>query len=135
MARGRVSKAAAEAQPLVPSMQRPAAPKHLSAAQRREWKAVVDRLPADWFTRENTPLLAQYCRHVDNANRIAKAIDALADMSSEDAERLLKMAEREGRAMSSLATRLRLTQQSRYNAQAASTAAKNSGTAERKPWE
>lgn len=135
MARGRTSAAAKEVQTLAPGARRPAAPSHLTADQRKEWRAIVDRLPADWFTRENYPLLAQYCRHVDNANRIATAIDGLTDMASEEAERLLKMAEREGRAMSSLATRLRLTQQSRYNAQAASTAAKNSGTAERKPWE
>jgi phage terminase small subunit len=135
MARGRASAAAKEVQKLAPGGKRPAAPSHLTADQRKEWRAIVDRLPAGWFTRENFPLLAQYCRHVDNANRIATAIDALADIGDAKAEALLKMAEREGRAMSSLATRLRLTQQSRYNAQAASTAAKNSGTAERKPWE
>lgn len=138
MARGRTSAAAKEVQPLAPCGQRPAPPTHLTAAQRREWKAVVDRLPADWFARENYPLLAQYVRHVDNANRLAKAIaktDLTTVAGAESFDKLTRMHEREGRAASSLATRMRLTQQSRYNAQSANTAAKNSGTAARKPWE
>ena len=138
MARGRTSAAAKEVHSLAPGAQRPAPPSHLTAAQRREWRAIVDRLPADWFTRENHALLAQYCRHVDNANRLAKAIaktDLATVAGAESFDKLTRMHEREGRAASSLATRMRLTQQSRYNAQSANTAAKNAGTAERKPWE
>jgi hypothetical protein len=44
-----------------------------------------------------------------------------------------KIHEREGRAIASLMTRLRLTPQAKYSARAAFTAAKN--TPMRKPWE
>lgn len=135
MPRGRASKAAQEVQSLVLPGQRLAAPRHLSTDQRSIWRAIVNRLPADWFTAENMPLLTAYCRHIDNGNRLAKAIAAITDLASDESDRLHKMAEREARAASSLATRMRLTQQSRYNALSANTAAKNSGTAERKPWE
>lgn len=98
---------------------RPIPPSELSLEQRNEWLAVVNRLPADWFPRETHAILAQYCRHVVAARRIAQLVDRLeADSESfnvEEYDRLLKMQEREGRALSSLATRMRLTQQSTYD--------------------
>ncbi|MBS7737929.1 MULTISPECIES: hypothetical protein [unclassified Chelatococcus] len=121
--------------------QRPRPPAGLTAKQKREWGAVVNRLPADWFTRETHALLVQYVRHVERADILAKAIDKFppADLETEDGveryDKLTKMAEREGRALSSLATRMRLTQQSRYNAKNANTGAEKAGTASTKPWE
>jgi hypothetical protein len=118
----------------------------LSHEQRREWLVVVNRLPAEWFQPETFPLLAQYCRHVVAARRVAELIAALEEEMSREPEdgeskvglmlgatqamdRLLKMQEREGRAMSSLATRMRLTQQSTYDPKAKKPIAK------RNPWE
>lgn len=124
-----------------PAAARPKPPADLTAAQKIEWKAVVDRMPADWFTRETHALLTQYVRHVSNAAKLAKALDAYTvemlttEPGVEGFDKLAKMHERESRAMSSHATRLRLTQQSRYNPSAANTAAKNGGKAARKPWE
>jgi hypothetical protein len=84
-----------------------------------EWLAVVNRLPADWFQPETFPMLAQYCRHVVSARRVAQLIDSIESdeerFTTEEYDRLLKMQEREGRAMSSLATRMRMTQQSTYD--------------------
>ena len=63
-------------------------------------------------------LLTQYCRHVVAARRIAQLIDEIKGGEDELAtkyDNLYKMQEREGRAMSSLATRMRLTQQSTYD--------------------
>src|SRR5512146_3041235 len=115
------------------TIQRPSPPDDLTEEQGEEWRAVVNRLPAEWFPRETHGMLAQYCRHVVAARRVAQMIDALeAGMADEgkapDADRLtiilsaantmdrlLKMQEREGRAISSLATRMRLSQQTTYD--------------------
>lgn len=102
----------------VSAVERPAPPLDLTDEQRTEWLAIVNRMPADWFPRETHAMLAQHCRHVVAARRIAQLIDqAEADAAFDlDAyDKLLKMQEREGRAMSSLATRMRLTQQTTYD--------------------
>jgi hypothetical protein len=39
----------------------------LTEDQAAEWRAVVDRLPNDWFPRETHGMLAQFCRHVCTA--------------------------------------------------------------------
>jgi hypothetical protein len=59
-------------------------------------------------------MLAQYCRHVVAARRIAQLVTAAEKarkMDIDDYDKLLKMQDREGRALSSLATRMRLTHQ------------------------
>ena len=113
--RGRTSAAALEVAGLasVESVQRPDAPYELTDEQSAEWWAVVNRLPADWFPRETHGLLAQYCRHVVAARRVAQLVAAeeAGDLDLDRYDQLLKMQEREGRALSSLATRLRITQQ------------------------
>ena len=97
------------------AIERPDAPYDLNDEQSEEWRAVVDRLPAEWFPRETWPILAQYCRHVVSARHIAKLIHDLerrdGGFEVDEYDKLLKMQEREGRALSSLATRMRLTQQ------------------------
>jgi hypothetical protein len=135
----------------IESVRRPEPPSDLTAEQQSEWRAVVNRLPADWFPRETLPLLAQYCRHVVSAGRIAQMIqhmdeglaamtvnathpasdegDDNAEFSLDAYDKLLKMQEREGRAMSSLATRMRLTQQSTFDKE------RKKGKAGKKPWQ
>lgn len=129
--RGRKSAAQLSVAQLVEIVPRPTAPDHLTDAQAEVWDRVVGRMPGDHFTDENLDLLAQYCRHVVEARRIADMVAGMAgdpDTSLEDYDRLLKMQEREGRAMSSLATRMRLTQQTRQDRR---TQAKTS----KRPWE
>lgn len=100
---------------------RPDAPYSLTDEQAAIWRTVVDDLPADWFRPHNHALLAQYCRHVATSDALAAMIaDCLKGTAPKTPkgrrqidvgglDRLLKMQEREGRAASSLATRLRLT--------------------------
>lgn len=134
--RGRQSAAALEitsAPGLLETVERPDAPYDLTDEQATEWWAVVNRLPADWFPRETHALLADYCRHVVKSRRIAQLV---ADAESRPAidvdtlDKLYKMADRESRAISSLATRMRISQQ------ATSTHRADKGTkGVRKPWE
>ena len=102
----------------ITATERPEPPKGLTDDQANEWRAVVNRMPAEWFPRETHALLAQYCRHVVSAQHVAEIIEKLwssDDFSLETFDQLLRMQEREGRALSSLATRMRITQQSRFS--------------------
>ncbi|WP_424967327.1 hypothetical protein [Dinoroseobacter sp. S375] len=118
----RKSGAEIEAKALAPARvereARPDAPYDLTDEESQEWWAVVDRMPADWFPRETHGLLAQYCRHVVSARRVAQLIaqaTAGEELDIGEYDQLLKMQEREGRALSSLATRMRITQQASYD--------------------
>ena len=103
----------------VETVRRPEPPAELRDEHADEWTAIVSRMPAGWFPRETHGLLVQYCRHVVAARRIAQLVAAMeADEEGFDLgayDKALKMQEREGRASSSLATRMRLTQQTTYD--------------------
>jgi len=121
-ARGKQSAAAlAVIQPSsITAIHRPDPPDELTSDQAFEWRAVVDRMPADWFPRETHPMLIQYCRHIVSARHIAQMIDNFLDDGSplqtvETYNKLLIMQSREGRDMSSLATRMRISQHAQYN--------------------
>lgn len=122
------------------AMQRPEPPEDLTSEHAEEWRAVVSRMPAGWFTRETHQVLATYCRHVVNARRLSVAIEAfdpawlVDDEGLKRYDKLLSMADREGKAITMTATRLRLTPQARYTAQAAATAANKAGSGD-KPWQ
>lgn len=93
---------------------RPEPDSTLTVEQASEWREIVNRLPADWFPRETWGLLAQYCRHVVSSRRVAALIsqcEAAEGLDLDAYDKLLKMQEREGRALSSLATRMRISQQ------------------------
>jgi hypothetical protein len=112
---------------------RPDSPYDLDDEESAEWWAVVDRMPADWFGRETHALLSQYCRHVVSARRIAQLIKAALKAEAFDVDaydQLLKLQEREGRALSSLATRMRITQQATYDK-----SKRKKPVFGRKPWE
>lgn len=123
-ARGRKSAASTEItiNNTVEVINRPNPPKDLTVEQSDEWNAVVDRMPADWFPRETHGLLTQYCRHVIAARRIAQLISKTEKAKAfdiDDYDKLLKMQEREGRAISSLATRMRISHQATVRAESA----------------
>ena len=117
----------------VETIERPDAPYDLTDEQSAEWWAVVNRMPADWFPRETHAMLADYCRHVVRSRRVSQLI---AEEEKGDAidvgalDKLYKMGERESRAISSLATRMRISQQATLTKRA------DKGTAGmKKPWD
>lgn len=122
------------------SVPRLPAPMHMSEAEQGVWLEVVSDQPADTFTATHAPLLELYCRHIVQARVLA---DELAnfdrawladDEGLKRYDRLLGMAERESRAASSLATRLRITRQAvEHPTTVGRGLAKN--TKSRKPWE
>ena len=95
-------------------------PGELTKEQAVEWMKVTTRMPADHFPAETHCYLVQLCRCIVEARRIAQLIDALVDgdeFSISQYDYLLKMQERESRNMSSLGTRMRLTQQTTQDRQ------------------
>jgi uncharacterized protein (DUF1697 family) len=129
--RGKQSALEASVVPIT-GISRPDAPDTLTQEQRAVWESVVDALPAEWFRPEAYEVLVQYCRHAVAARRVAKLIqrmEGLEEVDLAEYDRLLKMQEREGRALSSLATRLRITPQSTINHKAKKPASV------KKPWE
>ncbi len=107
---------------------RPEPPEELNPEQAEEWRAIVKGMPSDWFSRETWPLLESYCRHVVTARKVAEQIDHLSEeptVPTDLMEKLLKMQQRESAAIANLGTKMRLTQQSRYNAKSADTARRN----------
>jgi hypothetical protein len=114
-------------------IERPACPHDLSDEESEVWFAIVNRLPADWFPIETHPILSQYCRHAVQARRISELIEKATgdpELSVTDYDRLLKMQERESRAIASLATKMRISQQATTNHRG-----NKKQVSPRKPWE
>ncbi|MBS7696259.1 MULTISPECIES: hypothetical protein [unclassified Chelatococcus] len=122
--RGRVPAAslAVASIPTIETIERPDAPYDLTDEQADEWWAVVNRMPVDWFPRETHGMLAQYCRHVVRARRLAQLLNKLEtseDIDVKEYRDLLRSEEEQSRAISSLATRMRISQQATVRAEQA----------------
>lgn len=120
---------------------RPEPPEDLTTDQADIWRETVASEAAGFFgTAALRSMLADYCRHRASAKTVSDIIDTFKPewlKAAEGAKRyhgLLRMREMETRAAASLATKLRLTNQSRYTPQAAATASKNAPRGF-KPWE
>ena len=138
--RGRRSVASVAMAGAVQAIPRHAPPEDLSDLETEIWVMVVDALPADWFGRDQLPLLLAYCKHSARAQLLDKEIDGfdLQWLKDDDGlrryDKMLAMRERETRQITSLARSMRITQQSRtHKDKAGSMAKKESGSA--KPWQ
>ena len=140
--RGRKSAASLQIAPAfsIGSTSRLMAPLHLSDAERDVWMQVINDQPAEAFSPTHAPLLEAYARHVVQGRVLSEEVlhfdrSWLADDDGlKRYDRLLGMIERETRAASSLATRLRLTRQAIDQQTIARAQMKNQGKG-RKPWE
>ena len=100
---------------------RPKAPDELQPDEAAEWAKIVDRMPPDWFTVETHPVLIQLCRQICNARRIADELNRvktgpLHEVAHFDRFReWQKMLTQTSASIAILATKLRLTPQSRYD--------------------
>ena len=110
-----------------------APPSDLTPDQADRWLAVVQSKPVDWFGPDSAPLLKEYVRAEAMCDLLALQIEAeIAGGEPGGVKALLDMRDKESKRLTSIATKLRLTQQSRYTPQAASTADKKAGSA--RPW-
>lgn len=141
-ARGRKSSAslAISNKPDIGVAKRLSPPATMSDAEMCVWAEVVNDQPAGAFTATHAPLLEMYCRHVVNNRVIADELlnfdrKWLADDEGlKRYDTLLKLSERESRAASSLATRLRITRQA-VDQQTIARSQINNKSQARKPWE
>ena len=109
--------------------------------QKEIWRKITASEPVDFFSTAATRgMLADYCAHRETMASLCEIINTfkpewlkLGDGAKRYHE-LLKMRDLETRAATSLATKLRLTNQSRYVPHAAATASQNVLQG-KKPWE
>ena len=129
--RGRKSAAELAIAPAGGIPNRPDPPEAFTEVQAALWLAIVAEKPAGWFDAASEPLLASYCRGVVFVQELAAEIAALGKRCLRDPDKLRRLEklnvllDKQEKRLVSIATKLRLTQQSRYNAAAADTAARN----------
>jgi hypothetical protein len=97
-------------------LERPKAPRELTAAQAIEWNAVVRRLTPDWFPEETHALLVQYCRQIVHDRELEEMLQAQKargdSINTENYRRTLRMKMESTKLIITLATKMRITQQS-----------------------
>lgn len=114
-------------------------PADLSEEQALVWVSVVATKPIEWWDAGSTPLLAQYCRATVESVRVGEMVDAVSrrlvhgDNCLGDYKELRKIQAGLSAELTSLATKMRLSQQSRYQAKSANTA--NDKAHGRRPWQ
>jgi hypothetical protein len=119
---------------------RPDPPDTMTKRQKQIWRDIVASEPVDFFQSHTTrEMLGWLVGHIDAVERVQRSIDDFKPewlKNGEGAKRFklyLKMRGEETGRGSLIATRLRLTNQSRYTPQAAATAGRNQ--AKVRPWE
>jgi hypothetical protein len=132
--RGRKSSASLAVLPFV-KPEPPAPQAGLTEEQAEVWRSIVSTMPHSWFPPETYDLLALLCRHVTTARVIWGQIAKVDPAELARFDRLSKMATRESRSISMLATKLRLTNQSRYDPKTAGRIANEPRGSGLKPWE
>ena len=137
--RGRKSLAAATLQVTHLPGQWPEPPARLTEAQAGMWRSIVVTKPHDWFGPDTYPLLVEYIRATEQADVLARELEDFNPewLRDEDGlqryEKLNRLADAKASSLARLATKMRLSQQSRYSEKTAHTAAKQAGSGA-KPW-
>ena len=115
-------------------------PMHFTAEAADLWRAIVATKPADWWKDDTTPLLEAYCRAILEYRQVSVMVDGMpprklkSDEGFKRWKELLSIQDDLANRMASLATKMRLSQQSKYGARAAESADRKSGRG-RLPWE
>lgn len=118
----------------------PEPPEGLTDEQQGLWREIVRTKPVDWWGADSYPILAQYVRCITDSRVQARAIDNFQESWLADPEglkrfkTLMDVRKATSAQLVSLATKMRLTQQSRYTEGSAATAARRA-SAPKKPWE
>lgn len=105
---------------------RPEPPRDLTPTEAAVWRDFVADMPPGWYRPVNMPLLKSYCRCSVRMDDLEAAYRNAED--DEECERLEGRIERQTKLMTSLATKMRLTQQATYDKK------KSKGTTVARPW-
>lgn len=113
----------------MPKVERPEPPQELRKAEAVEWRAIVGRMPADWFPRETHAMLIELCRCKVRANEIDRKSHKRA-VSAYDWRSLVRLQQQNAAMILQLCTKMRITQSSFYD-ERKSRASKSAG----RPWD
>jgi hypothetical protein len=138
--------------PILPGKRRPPPPE-LDAREAKIWREITGRLPAEWFTADNAPLLKELCRHIRHADDLSDDVTVararinqfLAEPKRDPFKKLLLEATQEyltllrahgfqSERIGNLSTKLRLTNQSRYQSSKAKAEAARTASSHPEPW-
>ena len=89
-------------------VRRPDAPAELSDYQSERWRRIVNAHPADWFSMGAQPVLAQLCRHMDAAHKLAQVVRQFEQGEEFDLDgwlAVLRAQDRESGRIAQLATK------------------------------
>ena len=104
------------------------APDYLTSEQAAIWAQTVRARPSDYFGEDAVPLLVEYCRAAAMCDDLALQVEAAKVGGEKGVLKLaLQLRDMESRRLTSIGTKLRITNQSRYTPKAANTAAKAGG--------
>lgn len=121
--------------------ERPAPPDDMPEQQRAVWIATVNSEPVNWFqSQAQRDLLRMYCAAIASAHLVQQFIDTfpVATLATPNGTRhfnnLTRLRRDEVNSAVTLATKLRITNQSRYDRKLAATMTRGTGGVS-KPWE
>jgi hypothetical protein len=115
-------------------LERVRAPDDLTEEEAALWRKIVEAKPAEWFGEDSAPVLLEYVRAKISCDQLHKRVtQALDNHDDDELQSVMRLRDMESRRLVSLATKLRLTQQSRYTPKAAATADRGSGA--KKLWQ
>jgi hypothetical protein len=140
--------------PIIPGQERMAPPPELRPIEQKVWLDITGRLPPEWFTADNAPLLKEMCRHIVIADEVMADMEPIraqiaairSSLENESvktkainkAMKSLNLLRRfhvmQSNAIANLATKLRLTNQSRWQPLKADNQTARSADGP-KPWE
>jgi len=114
-------------------------PVELSESQAGIWRSIVSTKPPDWWRADSAPLLVAYCKAIELYRALAAQLEAFTPQRIKSSkgftryEKLCKLTRAQAQLLTTLATKMRLSQQSRYTEKTGSTADRKAGGA--RPWE
>jgi phage terminase small subunit len=120
---------------------RPDPPDHLDEADAEEWRAIVGRMPADWFPRETRPILTELCQLTVIARMFNEDVKAHRERCRASARidkemlRLLSMRSKLAYLIASLSHKLRLTNIKRFHVDTAGRRARMAPNEATRPWD
>lgn len=112
---------------------RPKPPDHMTDEQKVLWESITATKPADWFTDDTLPLLEAYCE-AWLAHRQASLALRSESVGSAEYAAVYRVQKDSANTLAQMATKMRLSQSSRYGARGASGAHERTLKAS-KPWE
>lgn len=114
----------------------PPAPKNYSEDHAALWSQMVASKPQDWWDASTLPLLDAYVKVCIEHQKISELVEGMHPISSDDEiatyDKLQRIQDRMASQMARMATKMRLSQQSKYGARGADSASRGGG---KRPWD